>query len=159
MTHLQQYENYHVICMFVWRGAINCTKNIPLYPKIKLYANNCLKSRFKPYFCRRERTATLRFLSSPFFFFFFFFCLFVCFFFFLLVKIFGKLGPLLKKFPGSAPDLIPCSAVRVLNAQVINQYFYLNNSLTLHLGKPIFFAYSGFFTLPLFNHYYYEALL
>ena len=87
-THLQ-YQNYHVLCVFVKREACNCTKGHALL-EINLYGNNCLESRFKPNFCRSERNSTtLHFLPGTFSSFFFFF-----FFFFLLVKIFGHLDPL-----------------------------------------------------------------
>ena len=51
----------------VERGLQLYKKTMPL-PKINLYVpvNNCLESRFKPYFSRRERTTTtLRFLPLP----------------------------------------------------------------------------------------------
>ena len=59
----------------VERGLQLYKKTMPL-PKINLYVpvNNCLESRFKPYFCRRERTTTtLRYLPSLLLNFFFFF--------------------------------------------------------------------------------------
>ena len=70
---------------YAWlcREALNYKKTIPL-PKI-LNVNNFLESRFKPYFCRRERGKEQSkpcYLSSFFFFFFF-----------LLVKNFWKVEP------------------------------------------------------------------
>ena len=68
-THLQ-YQNYHVLCVFVKREACNCTKGHALL-EINLYGNNCPVSQFKPNF-----STTLRFLPGTFSsFFFFFFCL------------------------------------------------------------------------------------
>ena len=97
-SHLQ-YQNYHVIRVF-------CVERLAIVQKTISYRQlTCMVGRFKPYFCRMERTTKTLFFSVLFSFFSFSF--FVSFFFcFACQKIFGKLDPPppLTKIPRSAPD-------------------------------------------------------
>ena len=50
------------VCLY--REGLAIIQQTMPYRKINLNVKNCLESRFKPYFCRRERTTTtFRFLS------------------------------------------------------------------------------------------------
>ena len=65
------------LCVCVEKG-LQSTQDHAL-PKINLYVNNCHESRFKPHFCRKERSTATLFssVSSPHCF-LFFFCLSKC---------------------------------------------------------------------------------